>query len=200
MYCLLCSPTLLLYFAMPNIACGNCDRFFCFLIIINFKSALFIENRNIINVFCFCQMSPRVRILSSGRYLQINNAVLGDGAQYTCVASNVVGETRRHFNLSVNGDQQFICPGKYCGPAYVWAFLYDFIIYFSAVPPTIKDGSQSVSVHINQPVVLECVVNGVPAPRITWRKQGSILAGNNPRSAAQITWKQFTSLSFVYGL
>ncbi|XP_050994845.1 LOW QUALITY PROTEIN: hemicentin-1 [Labeo rohita] len=97
------------------------------------------------------KMSPRVRVLSSGRYLQINNAVLGDGAQYTCVASNVAGETRRHFNLTIN------------------------------VPPTIKDGPQSVSVHINQPVVLECVVNGVPAPRITWRKHGSILAGNNPR-------------------
>jgi len=49
-------------------------------------------------------MSPRVRVLSSGRYLQINNAELRDGAQYTCVASNVAGETRRHFNLSVNGD------------------------------------------------------------------------------------------------
>ncbi|ROL43461.1 Hemicentin-1, partial [Anabarilius grahami] len=97
------------------------------------------------------KMSPRVRVLSSGRYLQINNAELRDGAQYTCVASNVAGETRRHFNLSVN------------------------------VPPTIKDGPQSVLVHINQPVVLECVVNGVPAPRITWRKHGSILAGNNPR-------------------
>uniref|UniRef100_A0A673IBQ3 Hemicentin-1 n=1 Tax=Sinocyclocheilus rhinocerous TaxID=307959 RepID=A0A673IBQ3_9TELE len=100
---------------------------------------------------CFLQMSPRVRVLSSGRYLQINNAELEDGAQYTCVASNVAGETRRHFNLSVN------------------------------VPPTIKDGPQSVSVHVNQPVVLECVVNGVPAPRITWRKHGAILAGNNPR-------------------
>ncbi|XP_073667498.1 hemicentin-1 isoform X2 [Paramisgurnus dabryanus] len=97
------------------------------------------------------KVSPRVRVLSNGRYLQINNAELGDGAQYTCVASNVAGETRRHFNLSVN------------------------------VPPTIKDGPQSVSVHVNQEIVLECVVNGVPAPRITWRKHGSILAGNNPR-------------------
>ncbi|XP_051581270.1 hemicentin-1-like isoform X1 [Myxocyprinus asiaticus] len=97
------------------------------------------------------KMSPRVRVLSSGRYLQINNAELGDEAQYICVASNVAGETRRHFNISVN------------------------------VPPTIKDGPQSLSVHINQPVVLECIVNGVPAPRISWRKHGSILARNNPR-------------------
>ncbi|KAK3506808.1 hypothetical protein QTP70_028372 [Hemibagrus guttatus] len=95
--------------------------------------------------------SPRVRVLSSGRYLQINNAELGDTGRYTCMASNVAGETRRHFNLSVN------------------------------VAPTIKEGSQAISVHVNMPVVLECVVSGVPTPRVTWRKHGSILAGNNPR-------------------
>ncbi|KAL2089466.1 hypothetical protein ACEWY4_014154 [Coilia grayii] len=114
------------------------------------------------------QVSPRVRILSGGRYLQINNANLLDAAQYICVASNVAGETRRQFNLAVN------------------------------VAPTIKLGPESVSVHVNQAVSLECVVSGVPVPRITWRKHGAILANNNPRytfgedgslhiSAAQVT-------------
>ncbi|KAM3875993.1 hemicentin-1 [Diretmus argenteus] len=97
------------------------------------------------------QASARVRILSSGRYLQINMAELSDGAQYTCVASNIAGKTTRQFNLAVN------------------------------VAPTIKDGPQTVSVHIDKPVVLECVVSGVPAPRVTWRKHGAILAGNNQR-------------------
>ncbi|XP_049335709.1 hemicentin-1 isoform X1 [Astyanax mexicanus] len=97
------------------------------------------------------KVSPRVRVLSNGRYLQINNAELGDAARYTCMASNVAGETRRHFNLSVN------------------------------VAPTIKDGPQVVSVHVNQPVVLECIVSGVPAPRVTWRKHGAVLAGNSHR-------------------
>ncbi|KAI5614770.1 hemicentin-1 isoform X1 [Silurus asotus] len=95
--------------------------------------------------------SPRVRVLSSGRYMQINNAELGDTGRYTCIASNVAGETRRHFNLSVN------------------------------VAPTIKEGPPAVSVHVNMPVVLECVVSGVPAPRVTWRKHGAVLADNNPR-------------------
>ncbi|XP_017276034.1 hemicentin-1 isoform X1 [Kryptolebias marmoratus] len=97
------------------------------------------------------QTSARVRILSDGRYLQINMAELSDRAQYTCVASNVVGRTTRLFNLTVN------------------------------VPPAIMDGSQAVSVHINKPAALECVVSGVPPPRVTWRKNGAILAGNNPR-------------------
>ncbi|XP_023195302.1 hemicentin-1 [Xiphophorus maculatus] len=97
------------------------------------------------------QKSPRLRILSSGRYLQINMAALSDRAQYTCVASNIAGKTTRLFNLTVN------------------------------VPPAIKDGSQMVVAHINKPATLECVVSGVPPPRVIWRKNGAIIAENNPR-------------------
>uniref|UniRef100_A0A671W9G0 Hemicentin 1 n=1 Tax=Sparus aurata TaxID=8175 RepID=A0A671W9G0_SPAAU len=97
------------------------------------------------------QASARVRILSGGRYLQINMAELGDKAQYTCVASNIAGKTTRQFNLAVN------------------------------VAPTIMEGPQTVSVHNNKPAVLECIVSGVPPPRVTWRKHGAILAGNSPR-------------------
>ncbi|KAJ0032742.1 hypothetical protein NQD34_002823 [Periophthalmus magnuspinnatus] len=97
------------------------------------------------------QASPRVRVLSSGRYLQINMAELSDRAHYTCVASNVAGKTTRNFNLTVN------------------------------VAPTIKESPTAVSVHIKQPAVLECIVEGVPPPRVTWRKNGAILSGNSPR-------------------
>ncbi|XP_067846589.1 hemicentin-1 isoform X2 [Heptranchias perlo] len=97
------------------------------------------------------QASPRIRILSSGRYLQINNAELGDTARYTCVASNVAGKMTREFTVAVN------------------------------VAPTIKEGPQMVTVHLNQPAVLKCVVSGVPTPQVTWRKDGAILSASNLR-------------------
>uniref|UniRef100_A0A8C9UE41 Hemicentin 1 n=1 Tax=Serinus canaria TaxID=9135 RepID=A0A8C9UE41_SERCA len=86
---------------------------------------------------------PRLRILSNGRYLQINNAELGDSARYTCVARNVAGETTREFLLAVH------------------------------VAPTIRSSPQTVMVHVNASALLECAAEGVPAPRITWRKDGA---------------------------
>uniref|UniRef100_A0A8C9DLV3 Hemicentin-1 n=1 Tax=Prolemur simus TaxID=1328070 RepID=A0A8C9DLV3_PROSS len=97
------------------------------------------------------QATPRVRILSGGRYLQINNADLGDTANYTCVASNIAGKTTREFFLTVN------------------------------VPPSIRGGSQSLVILLSESAILECVAEGVPAPRITWRKDGAVLAGNHAR-------------------
>ncbi|XP_004688211.1 PREDICTED: hemicentin-1 [Condylura cristata] len=97
------------------------------------------------------QATPRVRILSGGRYLQINNADLSDTANYTCVASNIAGKTTREFVLTVN------------------------------VPPKIKSGPQSLVIHLNKSAVLECFAEGVPAPRITWRKDGAVLSGNHAR-------------------
>ncbi|XP_067585037.1 hemicentin-1 isoform X1 [Pseudorca crassidens] len=97
------------------------------------------------------QATPRVRILSGGRYLQINNADLGDTANYTCVASNIAGKTTREFILTVN------------------------------VPPSIKSGPQSLVIHLNKSTVLECFAEGVPTPRITWRKDGAVLSENHAR-------------------
>ncbi|XP_044123231.1 hemicentin-1 isoform X1 [Neovison vison] len=97
------------------------------------------------------QATPRVRILSGGRYLQINNADLSDTANYTCVASNIAGKTTREFILTVN------------------------------VPPNIKSGPQSLVIHLNTSTVLECLAEGVPAPRITWRKDGAVLSASHAR-------------------
>lgn len=61
------------------------------------------------NLICpVVQASARVRVLSGGRYLQINMAELSDRAQYTCVASNIAGQTMRKFNLTVNGTLMYL--------------------------------------------------------------------------------------------
>ncbi|XP_043941249.1 hemicentin-1 [Protopterus annectens] len=95
--------------------------------------------------------TPRIRILASGRYLQINNADLVDGANYTCVASNIAGKTTREFSLAVH------------------------------VPPVIEDGPHTATVHVGMSVSLACIAKGQPTPRITWRKDGAILVGNSKR-------------------
>lgn len=61
------------------------------------------------SLFFTVQATARVRILSAGRYLQINLAELDDKAQYTCVASNVAGETTRQFNVTINGEAPHHC-------------------------------------------------------------------------------------------
>uniref|UniRef100_A0A8C5X6K5 Hemicentin-1 n=1 Tax=Malurus cyaneus samueli TaxID=2593467 RepID=A0A8C5X6K5_9PASS len=110
------------------------------------------------------QGGPRLRILSSGRYLQINNAELGDSASYTCVARNVAGETTREFLLAVH------------------------------VAPRIRSSPQSAVVHINASALLECAAEGVPAPRITWRKDGAVFTGNNSRYCPELLFIKIKSI------
>lgn len=59
--------------------------------------------------------------------------------------------------------------------------LQPLIVPVFSVAPSIREGSQTVSAPINESAVLECIVNGVPPPQVTWRKQGAILVGNNSR-------------------
>ncbi|XP_063796284.1 hemicentin-1 isoform X2 [Pseudophryne corroboree] len=96
-------------------------------------------------------ISFRVQILSDGRYLQIDNAEVTDTGRYTCIASNIAGQTTREFVLNIY------------------------------VPPSIKEGPNLVTTLDNKPAHLECIATGVPSPRVSWRKDGSILPGNNDR-------------------
>lgn len=73
-------------------------------------------------------------------------------------------------------------------------------MYLYTVAPTIKEGPQALSVHVNMPVILECIVSGVPAPRVTWRKHGSILTGNNPRFVASSRSIPYHSSFILAGL
>ncbi|XP_009874122.1 PREDICTED: hemicentin-1-like, partial [Apaloderma vittatum] len=87
----------------------------------------------------------RVRLLSGGRQLQISIADKSDAASYTCIASNVAGSTQKEYNLQV---------------------------YIR--PTVLNSGTHPSEVVVTQgnEISLECEVQGVPEPAITWMKDG----------------------------
>ncbi|XP_009575209.1 PREDICTED: hemicentin-1-like, partial [Fulmarus glacialis] len=87
----------------------------------------------------------RVRVLSGGRQLQISIAEKSDAASYTCIASNVAGSAKKEYSLQVY------------------------------IRPTIlNSGSHPSEVVVTQgnEISLECKVQGIPEPAITWMKDG----------------------------
>ncbi|KAG9483372.1 hypothetical protein GDO78_009341 [Eleutherodactylus coqui] len=93
----------------------------------------------------------RVYVSSDGQYAQIDDAEVTDTGRYICIVSNVAGKNTREFLLNVH------------------------------VPPSIKDGQTLVTTSRNIPATLDCITTGIPSPRISWRKDGSVLYGNSER-------------------
>ncbi|KAG5276279.1 hypothetical protein AALO_G00130100 [Alosa alosa] len=89
------------------------------------------------------EAGDRVRIGSGGRRLVISRAQVSDTARFQCVATNEAGEQEREFNVAVH------------------------------VPPSIRStGPAERSVVLQRPISLQCVASGIPAPSITWLKDG----------------------------
>ncbi|KAG8517174.1 Hemicentin-1 [Galemys pyrenaicus] len=118
------------------------------------------------------QATPRVRILSGGRYLQINNADLSDTANYTCVASNIAGKTTREFVLTVN-----VPPNIKSGPQSLIVHLNKSAVLecFAEVAPSIALGPTNITVTVNVQTTLACEATGIPKPSTIWRKNGQLL-------------------------
>lgn len=119
---------------------------------------------------------PSERV-ADGPRLSLGAVGPADTGVYACVASNEAGETSRAFSLLVMGA---------CLP---WAGGADpgeqprdepsRLPLRLAEPPQIEDASQptEVAVAVGAPLELTCVVAGVPAPAVTWEKDGRPLAG-----------------------
>uniref|UniRef100_A0A8B9H722 Hemicentin-1 n=1 Tax=Astyanax mexicanus TaxID=7994 RepID=A0A8B9H722_ASTMX len=90
---------------------------------------------------------PNIEVSDQGQVLKIKSARLGDQARYQCSVSNSAGKQSRDFNLSIY------------------------------VPPSISSEGGMVTVVVNDPVRLECEVDGVPRPAITWLKDGQLVTG-----------------------
>ncbi|KAG7256716.1 hypothetical protein CRUP_037941, partial [Coryphaenoides rupestris] len=84
-----------------------------------------------------------LRVSAGGRRLVLSRAQVSDTARFQCVATNEAGDHERDFNVVVH------------------------------VPPSIRaTGPSERSVVLHKAISLQCIPSGVPAPSITWLKDG----------------------------
>ncbi|KAK1155520.1 hemicentin-1-like [Acipenser oxyrinchus oxyrinchus] len=90
------------------------------------------------------QGDPHVLFSEQGQVMKVKSARLRDQGRYQCLAINAAGKQARDFRLTVHA------------------------------PPSIRgDGERTeVSVVQGNPTVLSCEAEGMPAPSITWLKEG----------------------------
>uniref|UniRef100_A0AAY5L311 Hemicentin 2 n=1 Tax=Esox lucius TaxID=8010 RepID=A0AAY5L311_ESOLU len=90
-------------------------------------------------------------VIIGGQMLQLPRARLEDAGQYVCTATNSAGQAQKSIQLSVYGEK-----------------------YPSPVQP-----SWVVTAQLGSSVGLRCEARGVPAPEVTWYKNGlQLVAGN----------------------
>ncbi|OWF52578.1 Hemicentin-1 [Mizuhopecten yessoensis] len=90
-----------------------------------------------------------VRISANGKELVIPRAAVEDTAHYSCVATNIAGSSKKEFDVDVH------------------------------VPPRIDPGTVSngtLSVKVKQTLTINCPVNGIPLPQISWFKNGEYIS------------------------
>ncbi|KAM6117600.1 hemicentin-2 [Phoenicopterus ruber ruber] len=100
--------------------------------------------------------SEHMHVLSGGWVLRLSRARAQDGGHYSCLASNVAGEARKHFHVEV------------------------------LVPPHIKNAGEEETTKVpeGQPVTWSCLAGGNPQPKITWLKDGHPLPGGDTFSVS----------------
>ncbi|KAK4811635.1 hypothetical protein QYF61_022728 [Mycteria americana] len=88
--------------------------------------------------------SKHIHMLSGGWLLRLTRARAQDAGHYSCLASNVAGETRRHFHVEV------------------------------LVPPHIENAGEEETIKVPEghPVTWSCLAAGNPQPKISWLKDG----------------------------
>ncbi|XP_070532919.1 hemicentin-1-like [Ptychodera flava] len=82
--------------------------------------------------------------------LVIKDVQLSDAGVYTCLASNIAGESKFDTKVSVN------------------------------VPPTIGDSLDRYTAKQYTSVRLECLVEGKPRPSVLWEKDDQMISSNDP--------------------
>ncbi|XP_009950773.1 PREDICTED: LOW QUALITY PROTEIN: hemicentin-2, partial [Leptosomus discolor] len=88
--------------------------------------------------------SEHMHVLSGGWLLRLTRARAQDSGHYSCLASNVAGEARKHFYVDV------------------------------LVPPHIENAGKEETIKVleGHPATWSCLAAGNPQPKITWMKDG----------------------------
>ncbi|XP_051663785.1 hemicentin-2 [Manacus candei] len=100
--------------------------------------------------------SENMHVLSGGWLLRLTHAGAQDGGHYSCLASNIAGEARRHFYVEV------------------------------LVPPHIENAGEEEAIKVpeGQPVTWSCLAAGNPQPKITWLKDNHPLPSGDTFSTS----------------
>ncbi|KAL0979469.1 hypothetical protein UPYG_G00185480 [Umbra pygmaea] len=99
------------------------------------------------------QFSTGIHILPGGQMLQLPRTRLEDAGQYVCTATNSAGQDQKSILLSV-----YVLP---------------------TLKPRLTSESEVVTPHVGSSVTLRCEARGIPAPEITWYRNGLQLAAGN---------------------
>ncbi|XP_035116313.2 hemicentin-2 isoform X6 [Callithrix jacchus] len=97
------------------------------------------------------QEDAHTQFPEQGRFLQLQALSTADSGNYSCTARNAAGSTSVALHVEIH------------------------------TVPTIRSGPPSVNVSVNQTALLPCQADGVPAPLMSWRKDGIPLDPGNPR-------------------
>uniref|UniRef100_A0A8C7SR72 Hemicentin-2 n=1 Tax=Oncorhynchus mykiss TaxID=8022 RepID=A0A8C7SR72_ONCMY len=112
-----------------------------------------------------------VEILSS---LRVKAVQLSDAGRYYCTVSNQAGSDHHGMDLRVFGFQplhysQHLTVRLVCMP-YIRIF---FMTWVPVVGPSINPGPFNVTVTTGVRAVLSCEATGIPAPKVTWKRNGT---------------------------
>ncbi|XP_021050559.1 hemicentin-2 [Mus pahari] len=97
------------------------------------------------------QADAHTHFPEQGRFLKLQALSTADGGDYSCTARNRAGSTSVAFHVEIH------------------------------TAPAIQSGPNAVNISVNRTTLLPCQAHGVPAPLVSWRKDGIPLHPGSPR-------------------
>ncbi|CAF0824612.1 unnamed protein product, partial [Didymodactylos carnosus] len=95
-----------------------------------------------------------IRFIHDGLYLEIENIQPVESGQYICVAENIAGQAKLHYNVKV------MVPTKF--------------------NETMSSDTRLEAI-LHQEVLMLCSAYGIPPPNITWMRDGNLINSSNDR-------------------